>query len=415
MCCNRSFGSCLIVPYQIKSNLLYGKLSLCLRTRCPWQADIRVDIDRSPDGDIALVQLDAVGIALVPVLDNLALLEIPHVGFDDIADLEAEPLGHTTGHESVPEEFVVEILSDKDKAGFAFRLGFRPLALVKATGKDHTNTLEDEFLVHALDGKDSLVAVEVSTVFRHKALDPSLHEIDIDGISLDLAGNGRDSFVVHVLAVLVQKVGLELEDTVQLKGLDVQEFLGADLAVLGLGDCDSGIELLDFSLNLGEFRGVRNKIDLVEKNLVGKGDLFDGFVLDTLWLFLVEAFHNVLGVHDRNDGIEAVHELNVLVHEKGLDDGGRIGEASGLDNDTIELVDALVKLLEGRDQVSPDRAANAAVHDLNDFLVDVLRQDLLVDAHLTEFIFNDGEFHSMGLVIKNVIEKGCFATSQEAR
>ena len=388
---------------------------LCRASRSARSPDVGINIDRRPDVDIVFVELDAVGIALVPVLDDGAFHEFPHIGLDLVANLETKGVRNTARHKPVPEELVVEVLSDKDESRLALRFGLGPLAFVKAAGKDHSNALKDKLLVHSLDGQDTLVAIQVGTIFGDESLDPSLHEIDVDGISLDLAAHRGDTFVMHVLTVLVQKVWLEFEDAVQFKGLDVEELLRVHLAMLGASDADRRVELLEFLLDLFQFGVVRNKINLVEKDLVGKGNLFDGFVLHTLGLFFVEAFHNVLCVNDGDDGIESVLGLDVIVHEKGLDDGGRIGETSGLDNNPVELVDALVEFLESLHKISSNGTADAAVHDLDDFLVDILRQNILVDTHFTEFILDNSEFHAMVLVIENVIEKRRLSASQKSR
>merc|ERR1719410_310923 len=276
-------------------------------------SNVGVDIDRSPHIDLVFVEFDAVGISLVPLLDDLALLELSDVGLHDIADLETEIIAHTAGHESISEELVVEVLSDKDKSGFTLGLGFGPLAFVETARKDHTDTLEDEFLFHSLHGQNSLVAIEVGSILCHQSLDPSLHKIDIYGISLHLAGNGGDGFVVHVLTVLVQKVGFEFQNTIQFKRLDIKEFLWTDLRLLGADHLDSGIELLDFLLDVLQFLVVRNQIDLVQQNLVGKRNLFDGFVLDAIWLLFLDAGNDVLGVNNGNDHIQSVFHLDVFV------------------------------------------------------------------------------------------------------
>ena len=71
--------------------------------------------------------------------------------------------------------------------------------------------------------------------------------------------------------------------------------------------------------------------------------------------------------------------------------------------DAVEAFDALVKLLEGLDQVTTDGAADTPVHDLDDFLVDVLGKNFLVDANVPELILDNGEFHPVSLIVENVV------------
>ena len=61
-----------------------------------------------------------------------------------------------------------------------------------------------------------------------------------------------------------------------------------------------------------------------------------------------------------------------------------------------------------------DRAADAAVDDLDELLVGPLRQDLLVHAHLAELIFDDGEAQLVVRVVEDVVEQRRLAGAQES-
>ena len=128
-----------------------------------------------------------------------------------------------------------------------------------------------------------------------------------------------------------------------------------------------------------------------------------------LGLLFIETGDDVLRIDDGDDAVQLVHLLNVLIDKKGLNDRSRIGKASRLDEDPIEAFHALVELLERLHEVSTDGAADAAVHDLDDLLVDVLGQNFLVDADVAKLIFDDGEFHPMSLVVENVVEQSGLA------
>lgn len=113
----------------------------------------------------------------------------------------------------------------------------------------------------------------------------------------------------------------------------------------------------------------------------------------------------MLRIDDCDDAVQLVHLLDVLINEKGLDDRGRVGKASRLDEDPIEAFHALVELLERLDEVPTDGAADAAVHDFDDLLVDVFGENFLVDADIAKLILDDSEFHTMSLVVENVVEQ----------
>ena len=126
-------------------------------------------------------------------------------------------------------------------------------------------------------------------------------------------------------------------------------------------------------------------------------------------LLFIETGDDVLRIDDGDDAVQLVHLLNVLIYEKGLNYRRGIGKASRLDEDPIEAFHALVELLERLHEVSTDGAADTAVHDLDDLLVDVLRQNFLVDSDVSKLVFDDGEFHPMSLVVENVVEQSGLA------
>ena len=131
--------------------------------------------------------------------------------------------------------------------------------------------------------------------------------------------------------------------------------------------------------------------------------------ISPLGLLFIETGDDVLRIDDGDDAVQLVHLLNVLINEKCLNYRRWIGKASRLDEDPIEAFHALVELLERLHEVSTDGAADAAVHDLDDLLVDVLGQNFLVDTDVSKLVFDDGEFHPMSLVVENVVEQSGLA------
>lgn len=76
----------------------------------------------------------------------------------------------------------------------------------------------------------------------------------------------------------------------------------------------------DAGLDRGEL-GLVDQVDLVEEDAVREGELLHGLVLHALRLVVVEVLHQVLGVHHRQDGVQAELGLELLVHEEGLRNG----------------------------------------------------------------------------------------------
>ena len=76
-----------------------------------------------------------------------------------------------------------------------------------------------------------------------------------------------------------------------------------------------------------------------------------------------------------------------------------------------------LKLSNSCDQVTASRAANTPVHHLDNLLVDlhfrVFGQQSVVDADVTEFIFDYGKLFTMRGG-KDVVQQGGFATTKEA-
>jgi hypothetical protein len=85
--------------------------------------------------------------------------------------------------------------------------------------------------------------------------------------------------------------------------------------------------------------------------------------------------------------------LHLVVGEKRLRDGARVGEAGGLDEDGVELDPcAWHEAAEDADEIAADGAADAAVVHLEEFLLGLLDDELVVDADFAEFVFDDGDF-----------------------
>ena len=89
------------------------------------------------------------------------------------------------------------------------------------------------------------------------------------------------------------------------------------------------IDGADGGLDIAQFLG-RDEVGLVEHDHVGEGDLVLGLAQ------ILQPQRQVLGVDQRDDGVEPGLLAHVLVHEEGLRDRHRVGEAGRLDDDGVE-------------------------------------------------------------------------------
>ena len=229
------------------------------------RTDVAVDIHGRPALSAAGIKLDAVGISVVPVIDNTASLPLSYIGLNGGANGEAKFRGDATGFKPLLEECGVKVLTNEDEAAVSL-LALLPLSF-KVSGEHHTDALEDKLLVFTLDGNDALVAVEIRTIFNDKSLDPALHHHDVH-LTIDLTGYTRNRRVVRVFSVrIVEKFGLELKNALQVEGADVEELLGGDLAVLAAKDCGVRVDALEALLDHVELILVLRKVSLVENDL----------------------------------------------------------------------------------------------------------------------------------------------------
>ena len=227
--------------------------------------DVGIDIDRSPAMSIISIQLDAIGIAIIPLLDDDTSLPLADVGLDGAADRKAELVCNSTSIEAFLQEGNIEVLANEDESALTL-FTFLPSAL-ETTREHHSNALEDELLVFALDSDDTLVAVEVGTILHDETLNPGLHHGDID-LTFELGGRGHDRLVVLMLGIrIVEKFGLELQDALEIEGANVEKILGRDLAMLGTKNGSRGSELTKAILDGLELGFVLDDIRLIENDL----------------------------------------------------------------------------------------------------------------------------------------------------
>ena len=119
----------------------------------------------------------------------------------------------------------------------------------------------------------------------------------------------------------------------------------------------------------------------------------------------------VLGIDQGDDRIQA-SGVPQLTAQEGHGHRQGIGQARGFHHDVVHRLRPLEDPLHSTQQLIIDRAADAAVAELNGVIVGGDDQ-IVVDSDFTELIHQHSGLHTL-LVAENVIEQGGFARSQKA-
>ena len=114
----------------------------------------------------------------------------------------------------------------------------------------------------------------------------------------------------------------------------------------------------------------------------------------------------------RDDAVEPVLCLHLVVEEERLGDRAGVGQAGRLDQDVVELVPPLHQVAEDADQVAADGAADAAVVHLEDLFLGA-DDEVLIDADLAELVLDDGDPLAV-LGGQDVVEQRGLAGAEEA-
>merc|ERR1719387_198170 len=128
--------------------------------------------------------------------------------------------------------------------------------------------------------------------------------------------------------------------------------------------------------------------------------------------------HQVLCIHHGDNPIQAIHLLNVIINKEGLCDWSRICHSSCLNQNCVKVLHLLVHPLQSLNQVTTHCAANAAIHDLHNFLIHTLEclllavsggDELFVNADLSKFVFDNCEAKAVVRRAEDVVEQSCLA------
>mmetsp|Transcript_35372 Transcript_35372/g.80355 ORF Transcript_35372/g.80355 Transcript_35372/m.80355 type:complete len:489 (-) Transcript_35372:42-1508(-) len=320
--------------------------------------------------------------------------------------------------EAAGELLTVQVLADEDHLAAAL-LALGPGALLRV-GEEHVDGLEDELLLHALHREHALGAEEVHALLPEQPADP-LVQLLLDHLTRDVDAHGADALVVLVVVAVLQEGVVHGDDLVQGEAADAHDEVHVHFAVRGALDGHARVDGADAPLHLLQLLLRVHEVALVQEDAVGEGHLLDGLVLHALGLLVVEVLDDVLGVHEREDAVEAVVLLDVVVREEGLGHGRGVREARGLDHDAVQrlarLLGVLHELLEPRDEVAAHGAADAAVVHLHDVLLvrhGATLHQRVVDAHLPELVLDDRDALAV-VLLKDVVQQGRLAAAEEAR
>mmetsp|Transcript_29950 Transcript_29950/g.75126 ORF Transcript_29950/g.75126 Transcript_29950/m.75126 type:complete len:417 (+) Transcript_29950:116-1366(+) len=340
----------------------------------------------------------------------------------------------------------------------------------------HVHALEDVLLVRALHAEDALGAVQVGALLLQQLRQPLVELLHVQG-ALQLDAHAADVVVVlvlvfvvvagvfavvvvavvvvlmpvvrvvvvvvvlRVLAVVVvtvmlvlvavamimvvmvvvamvilllqdQKVGVLLQHLLQVKGLDAQHLGEVHLGVLRLDDVRNLVDAPDALLDVRLLARV-HEVRLVQQDAVRKRNLLDRLVDDAVLLLLVQVLHDMLGVHDGEDGVQAHAGLDLVVHKKGLRHGRGVRQAGRLHQDGVQLLLALHELGQDADEVAAHRAAYAAVVHLKDLLLG-LHHQRVVDAHLAILVLHHRDLQAV-VGLEDVVHEGGLPAAQEPR
>ena len=156
--------------------------------------DIRVHINRCINiGFLAILQLDAVSVAIIPKFNDFSIDELSNVSFDLIAHLETELRSHKACFKASFQHLMVEVPTNEHEdvlslrsmakvqknaqseskmhrraanisRGISHSLRHRPFLIRNISIEEHAYSLEDEFLIDAFKRQNALVPEEIGTI-----------------------------------------------------------------------------------------------------------------------------------------------------------------------------------------------------------------------------------------------------------
>jgi hypothetical protein len=326
----------------------------------------------------------------------------------------------------------VEIFADEDETGDAL-FAFFPIAL-RIAFDDHVHALHDEALRLIREGKDAFEAQYVRAACLSDVVQPRQQLVWADQFfsrERDAGDAARRHVIVMgvimmmmvivammVMAVIMivvrtgvvaivirQEVWIDFGDAVEIKRAEAHDAIQGNVAALHLMQQGRRVDLTDRAFNRCEFV-LRDEIDLVQQDHVREGDLLTRFFV------VLQLLKHVLGIDDRDDGVELGFRADVGVDEEGLRDWRGLREAGGFHKDGVEAAFAFHQTFNDADEIATHGAANAAIVHFEHFFVSV-DDKVVVDPDFAELIHNHGVLFAV-LLGQDAVQQGGLARAQEA-
>jgi len=159
--------------------------------------------------------------------------------------------------------------------------------------------------------------------------------------------------IVFRFFLRIEKVWIVVQDGFHVEGIDTKNFIQGGSTLFGFHD---GRELVDGGQSI--FQNLlllfRYQVDLVEQNLVGKGNLLQGLVGRSVGFLFVQVQVQVLAIGQANDRIDVVVFGHFRVGLDRVDDGCRIGQSRRFEQNSIKVLAAFRQLTQGSHQISTD-------------------------------------------------------------
>ena len=204
----------------------------------------------------------------------------------------------------------------------------------------------------------------------------------------------------------LEETAIHRKRALQIKGTDIKNLCNGHIGVTGAENPRCAIHRTDAPLDPLEI-GFTDQISFVEQDDVGESHLLCRLI------HLLEMTLDMTSIDEGDDGIKHELRLELIVQEKSLRYRAGIGHARRLDDDVVELVATLEQLPKDAQQVAAYRAADAAVVGLEDFFFGA-DDELVVDANLTELVFDDGDALAV-LLRQDAIQQSGLSRPQKAR
>mmetsp|Transcript_6165 Transcript_6165/g.11635 ORF Transcript_6165/g.11635 Transcript_6165/m.11635 type:complete len:372 (-) Transcript_6165:819-1934(-) len=304
---------------------------------------------------------------------------------------------------TVVELWNTQVLANEHEGAFPFLARFPGLG--HFTSEKHVHGLEREFEPRAMNCNHSLASIQIFAFF----LQQLSHEcVELSHVELAFyveTDRGNRSIMLGFL-VEVHKLFSGLQDAVEGKALYAHDFIQVDLRVFRLDHLCSLVQLAYLLLHALHFLLI-NQVGLVQEDDVCKRHLLHSLI--SALLLLADSLHDPFTVDHSHNAVDSESFGNVIVSEEGLRDRRRGSHPRGLDDDAVEVLafrDHACNLLEGVDEIHTHRAADASVLHQVDilFILELVRDELVVDADAPKLVFDHGVFF-LALLLQDVVEQ----------